>query len=262
MGCTSSRSHRPTLATATSPALRRAAALQAACAVAARYGLRAADARVLLDCNNTVVHLAPLPLVAKVCDVTARPAGPAALALEVDVALHLGRCGAPIVLPSPELPAGPHRRGDHLVTFWRYQSHDPELAIDARAVARALIECHRALDTYRGHAKSFLERQVARAGRLLGEPGTLGGLLPADRSFLSDQLGRIVAELRDRRPALRLLHGDPHRGNVLVGRRGCLLIDFDLGDSAGGRGHRHPGAGRRRGAGRRLRRVRLRAGLL
>ncbi|MBO0681612.1 MAG: aminoglycoside phosphotransferase family protein [Candidatus Dormibacteraeota bacterium] len=195
--------------------------------MAARYGLRTPDARVLMDHNNTVLHLAPLPLVAKVCDVTARPAGPAALALELNIALHLGRRGAPVVSPSPELPAELHRHGDHALSFWRYQPHDPRTEVDAGAAARALLECHRALDTYRGPATSFMDRQVARTGRRLREPAALRELLPADRSFLDYQLRWLVSEIRERRPPLRLLHGDPHRGNMLNVDRRCLLIDFE-----------------------------------
>jgi hypothetical protein len=206
---------------------RQATAMWAACSVAARYGIYATGARVLSDCNNTVVHLAPLALVAKVCAVSRRPAGPAALAAEMDVALHLGRSGAPIALPSTELPTTLHRDGDHALTFWRYEHHDPQLAVDGEAAGRALRECHRALDTYRAPRPSFLDTQVARAGRLLADPRALRELPGSDRAFLDDQLHRLTAELRGRRVTPRLLHGDPHRGNLLVGPRRCLMIDFE-----------------------------------
>jgi Ser/Thr protein kinase RdoA (MazF antagonist) len=180
-----------------------------------------------MDCNNTVVHLAPLALVAKVCTVSRRPAGPAALAAEMDIALHLARSGAPIALPSQELPATVHKDDDHALTFWRYERHDPQLAVDGEAAGRALRECHRALDTYRARRPSFLDRQVARAGRLLADPRALPELPGPDRAFLDDQLHRLTAELHGRRLTWRLLHGDPHRGNPLVGRRRCLMIDFE-----------------------------------
>ena len=207
--------------------LRQAGALRAARSVAARYGIRVPDARVLMDCNNTVVLLGPLPLVAKVCAVTTRPKGAAALAAELDIALHLGRNGAPIALPSTELPAVVHREGDRALTFWRYQRHDPDAAVDGRAAGRALRECHRAMDTYEGRPSSFLGRQVARAGRLLADTRALSELPDADRAFLADQYHRLTAELGGRDLRWRLLHGDPHRGNVLVDGRRCLMIDFE-----------------------------------
>jgi hypothetical protein len=207
--------------------LRQARAVQAACSVAARYGIHTPRAHVLMDCNNTVVHLAPLPLVAKVCAVDTRPGGPAALAAEMDIALHLGRRGAPIALPSPELPARVHRDGDHAITFWRYEHHDRAAAVDGRAAGRALSECHRALDTYPGRRPSFLDRQGARAGRLLADPRALPELPGQDRRFLGDQFRRLTAEIHGRGLSWRLLHGDPHRGNLLVDRRRCLMIDFE-----------------------------------
>jgi phosphotransferase family enzyme len=206
---------------------RQATALRAACSVAVRYGIHAPRARVLMDCNNTVVHLAPAPLVAKVCAAWIRPAGPAALAAELEIALHLSRSGAPIALPSAELPAIVHRAGDHALTFWQYEHQDLRAAPGGRAAARALRECHRGLDTFRGHRPSFLDRQVARAGRLLAEGRGLTELLAPDRAFLGDQFRHLTADIGARRLSWRLLHGDPHRGNLLVTRRGCLMIDFE-----------------------------------
>jgi len=194
---------------------RQAGALRAAHrSVAARYGIRVPDARVLMDCNNTVVLLWPLPLVAKVCAVSSRPGGPAALAAELDIALHLGRSGAPIAVPSTELPPVVHREGAHALTFWRYERHDPDAALDDRAAARALRECHRAMDTYGGRRPSFLDRKVVRAGRLLADPRTLAELPGEDRAFLADQHRRLTDELGGCDLRWRLLHGDPHRGNL------------------------------------------------
>jgi hypothetical protein len=114
--------------------LRQAAAVRAACSVAALYGIHAPRTRVLMDCNNTVIHLAPVPLVAKVCWAPVRPAGPAALAAEMEIALHLGRSGAPIALPSAELPASVHRDGDHVLTFPKPVRHG--LVLDAGSAGR------------------------------------------------------------------------------------------------------------------------------
>lgn len=207
--------------------LRQAGALRAARSVAARHGVRVAGARVLMDCNNTIVLLRPLPVVAKVCAVSTRPKGTAVLAAELDIALHLGRSGAPIALPSDELPAVVHREEDYVLTFWRYERHDPAASIDGRAAGRALRECHRAMDTYGGRHSSFLDRQVARAGRLLADSGALSELRDADRAFLADQYRVLTAELRGRELRWRVLHGDPHRGNLLVDGRRCLMIDFE-----------------------------------
>ena len=82
-------------------------AMRAAGVIAARHGLRGAEPRLLSDCNNTIVHLAPWPVVAKVAETSGRPAARIRLQRELDVALHLVRTGAPDPHPSPRRPR-PH----------------------------------------------------------------------------------------------------------------------------------------------------------
>jgi hypothetical protein len=201
-------------------------ACAAARAVASRYGIDVPEPRVLGVWNNTIVHLAPWPLVAKVSAPASRPRG-AALLTELEVALHLQRAGAPTVAPSAEVPAQVHRHGDHFLTFWRHQAHDPSAALDDAAAARALEAVHRALDTYRRPLPSFLSRQVRRAGRLLEDPGALPALPAPERALLAAEQARLTAALANRAMDCRSLHGDPHRGNFLVVPGGCLMIDFE-----------------------------------
>lgn len=202
-------------------------AIEAARTVAQRHGLCSTRPRLLDDSNNTIVHLAPLPLVAKVCSATARPAGPAALRLELDVAQHLGRRGAPVVVPSPEVPITVHREGDHALTWWRYQRHDPSVRVGAEAAARTLEEVHAALASYPGSLPSFLTRAVRRAGRLLADPSALPALQSTDRGRLLAEHVRVTAALRDRDVRWLPLHGDPHRRNFLAGPGGVVMLDFE-----------------------------------
>jgi hypothetical protein len=201
-------------------------ACAAARAVAGRHGIPVAEPRVLGSCNNTIVHLAPRQLVAKVCATSRRPAGAAMLGTELDVARHLVAAGAPIAAPSLELPAEVHRHDEHAITFWRY--HAPSgAAPDAAAGGRALAAVHQALDTYPGPLPSFLSRQVRRAGRLIAEPNALPALPPPDRALLAAEHARLTAALEGRDLASRALHGDPHPANFLAARAGCLMIDFE-----------------------------------
>lgn len=203
-------------------------ACAAARAVARRHGIDVPEPRVLGVWNNTIVHLAPQPLVAKVSALTCRPTGPAALRTELEIALHLQRAGAPSIAPSPELPAEVHRHGDHVLTFWRHLVHDPgATTLEPAAAAGALEAVHRALDTYRGPLPSFLSRQVRRTGRLLEDPEALPALPAPDRALLAAEHARLTAALVDRALDCRALHGDPHRGNFLVGPGGCVMIDFE-----------------------------------
>ena len=201
-------------------------AVSAARAVAFRYGIRADKARVLHDANNIVVHLAPSPVVAKVCP-SATTRGMQKLGAEMAIARHLVGAGAPVVGPSSELPAGPHVYCDHAITFWRYHDHDPEAAVSVCEAGNTLAQVHMALDAHPGLLRSFLDMQVKRAGDLLAGATSLPMLKVGTRAFLRGEYASITSQLHSRNLRCRALHGDPHRGNFLVGPTGCLMIDFE-----------------------------------
>jgi hypothetical protein len=188
-------------------------AIRAARAIAARHGLRSAEPRLLSDCNNTIVHLVPWPVVAKVADTNGRPAAPMRLRRELEVALHAARAGAPVVAPSAELPIRVHRHGDHVLTFWTYQRHVPS----GEPAAGTLHEIHRAIQTYPGELPAFRPLPDAH-GLRVPEP---------ERSLLIREHTRLGTALEGRSVPWRPLHGDPHRGNLLVTAAGSLWIDFE-----------------------------------
>jgi hypothetical protein len=206
-------------------ARRRAAAVRAAQAVAHKHGLPTHRARVLHDANNIVVYLAPSPIVAKVCPASIQ--GSHKLAAELEVAQHLVRAAAPIVGPSPELPVQPYADGGYAITFWRHQDHDPHAPVSEAAARGVLAQVHQALDSYPVALPSFLERQVTRASKTLADPAALSSLAASDRAFLCSEYSSIIATLCRRKLDCRALHGDPHRGNLLVSKAGCLMIDFE-----------------------------------
>jgi len=201
-------------------------AMRAAQAVARRHGLPCHKPRLLHDANNVVVHLAPSPVVAKICG-SAHGGGRSKLAAELDVALHLERSGAPIVETSHELPVLAYEEGDYAMTFWRHQAQDLEAAVSDVAAGRALAEVHRALDTFIAPTRSFMDRQVRRAGDVLANPLSLPDLSQSERNFLHQTYLALISAVRDRGFEYRLLHGDPHRGNYLAAQNGCLFIDFE-----------------------------------
>ena len=188
-------------------------AIRAARAIAAGHGLRGAEPRLLSDCNNTLVHLAPSAVVAKVADTSGRPAAPMRLQRELDVALHAARAGAPVVAPSAALPIRVHRHGDHVLTFWTYQRHVP----NGEPAAGTLDEVHRALQTYPGELPAFRPLPDVH-GLRVPEP---------ERSLLIGEHARLGTALQGRSVPWRPLHGDPHRGNLLVTAAGSLWIDFE-----------------------------------
>lgn len=105
---------------------RRLRAMRAATAVASDLGLRSSRPRILKDSNNTVIHLSPLPLVAKVATTSVRARVPGLLERELEVGLHLARRGAPIAPPASAVPPGPHRHDGLVVTLWELLEHDTD----------------------------------------------------------------------------------------------------------------------------------------
>jgi hypothetical protein len=164
-------------------------------------------------------------VVAKICG--SAPNGRCKLATELDIALHLERAGAPIVEPSHELPVQTYEEGGYAMTFWRYQAHDAVATVCDAATGLALSEVHRGLDTCTAPTRTFMDRQVRRAGEVLADPSSLPALSQSERRFLDDEYSALISSVRDRKLECRVLHGDPHRGNFLAVQGGCVVIDFE-----------------------------------
>jgi hypothetical protein len=185
-------------------------AVDAAVAVAAEHGLRSHDPVVLREAWHVLVHLRPLPLVARVSSGLPYPEGPPEddVIRELAVASHAARAGAAVVPPSDLLDPGPHRHGGHVVASWRYAG--PPREVEPVAAGQALRGIHEALADYGGELPSLHTADlVAITNRL--EPSV-------DAEFLR--------ELGTREPAgpAQALHGDAHLANCLPGP---LWHDFE-----------------------------------
>jgi hypothetical protein len=125
-------------------------AVATALAIAAENGLRCEEPVVLRDAWHVLVHLRPLPLVARVSTTVPFPEGPHAddVVRELAVASHAARGGAPVIPPSDELDPGPHCRDGRFVTFWRYVERTGE--VDALRAGEGLRAVHEALADYAG----------------------------------------------------------------------------------------------------------------
>jgi hypothetical protein len=185
-------------------------AVAAAVAVAAEHGLRSDDPFVLRDAWHVLVHLRPLPIVARVSCGRPYPEGPPEedVIRELEVVSHAARAGAPVVPPNDLLPPGPHRHGGHVVAFWTYVEPGGEL--DPRAAGRALREIHEALADFDGDLPELHDDDTA---------GLLDSLEPsADVDFLRELASRRLAG------QMQAIHGDAHLGNCLPGP---LWHDFE-----------------------------------
>jgi hypothetical protein len=132
-------------------------ALAAAQAVVGAHGVSCADARVFPWGSNTLVHLKPSPLVARVMTATAVLHGDVETWFESEVAVGVFAAahGAPIVPPSDLLAPGPYHHDGLWMTIWTFVEHDPPgRSPDAHDVGHSLRTLHAVLSGFGSSTRS------------------------------------------------------------------------------------------------------------
>ena len=204
------------------------AAVRAAVAVAEHFGITSTAPAVLADAANVVVHLGPAPVVAKVAASTpaVRPDSAAWLQRELDVTGFLLARGAPVVPPSPEIPATTHSGHGHVMSFWRYQPAvnpgGPPPRADEETIGSMLRDLHAVLRGYPDPLPVLAPLQDIPA--FLARPQTR--LDAGRKAALAAAYGRLTAELDPAAPA-QPLHGDAGAGNLMATGQGWLWHDFE-----------------------------------
>ena len=202
-------------------------AIEAAVEVAAACGVQVTEPLPLRSTNNIVVWLRPGMIVAKV-----GVGHHQRLADELRVALELSLLGAPVVPPAPEIPEVVHGLHGFDITFWRYHPQPSGVTISSTQLARALRRLHasgRQISTgVRAQLPSFLE-ELGAVRALLSDPSRLVLLAEGDRLLLLHVFDRLAAELRTaiRSGVHQVIHGSPHRLNVLLADGEPRFIDFE-----------------------------------
>jgi Phosphotransferase enzyme family len=204
-------------------------ALHAAVEVAAAHGVRCGEPAVLANGSNVLVHLAPAPIVARVAALTGlvRSDVDVTLAKDVAVAGWLAGQGAPVVAPSGELPAGPHRSsGGRTVTFWTYVPHDRDHVWRPDEVGPLLADLHSALRAYPGELPRMPPIEVMAVTDVLRRLDALDPLVEAEIPDLLADAARVGEELAAAGDPVPL-HGDAHPGNLMYTRAGPVWTDFE-----------------------------------
>jgi Ser/Thr protein kinase RdoA (MazF antagonist) len=205
---------------------RRQRAIEAVTEIAATYHIKS-DAPVLLkDSNNTVIHLAPSPVVAKVGTSAIRKQNVSNLEHELNAALHLADLGAPIVPPSTEIPPAVYRYKDLEVTFWQYVAGEMREEIDRPELVAALKQFHAVFASYPNALKSFTKVYEECYSLLTDECG-LKELPMVDRQFLRQLYEHLSTNLQAFHFESVPVHLEIHSGNVIWANREPLLIDFE-----------------------------------
>jgi hypothetical protein len=180
---------------------------------------------ILADWNNTIVRLGASAIVAKVGTSHFRDAGLESLAREVAVSTYLARCGAPVLPPTAEVPAGPHHWHGLTVTLWQYVEPVRGAKLRPAAAAAGLEVVHDAMAGFGGRLPVFTV-ELVDAARLL-QPDRSPELGAVDRGFLLSVVGELRVALAGLASQYRPVHGSPHDANWLLAAGGPLLLDFE-----------------------------------
>jgi molybdopterin-guanine dinucleotide biosynthesis protein A/GNAT superfamily N-acetyltransferase len=204
---------------------RRHRAVEAAVSAAEANGVVAEAPRVLQDWNDTIVHLAPAPVVARVRTSWLEGQDDTTLAREVLVAQHALRRSAPVVAPTRDPMPGPHRRDGVVLTFWEFVA---ELSGDVAPseAGEALGALHAALADYPGELPP-LRARLDRAQNVADDPRAVSALADEERRFLADRLRGLRTSFDAFELPDRVLHGGPHSSNLLRTPAGAVWIDLD-----------------------------------
>lgn len=208
---------------------RREQALRAVAEVAQTFGVDASSARVLRDWNDTIVHLAPSPLVARVATSTIRSEFSETVmetfSRELAVVDHAARRGAPVVPPSRDPPAGPHSVDESVLTIWPYVDLiRGEVNADEAGIALGAL--HNALADYSGPLPP-LDDRLDLAEAFIRDQSALPALPQNERELLARAFLGLREQIDSAAKADRALHGGAHDGNLLRSRDGVRWIDFD-----------------------------------
>jgi hypothetical protein len=199
------------------------AAAEAAMRVAHLHGMRSSNASVLQETNNVVVWLRPFDVVAKI---GRRPHSHESLALEHTVAAQLAEVGAPIAIPLPGVaPIVDHATG-FIVTLWQRIDVGVDPRVDPMDAARTLRVLHEHLDRYDGPLPD-VRSHVQLARRALDDDRAMVALPAPDHGTLRDAIDILTERLGTFDFRARVLHGEPHLGNVLASADGPRWIDLE-----------------------------------
>jgi len=204
---------------------RRIQAFTAAVEQGAELGLDTSEARILQDWNDTIVHLAPAHVVARVRTSRVRNPEPGfeTYAREVALARHAIARNGPVVAPAEA--AGPHLRDGLAVSLWEYVEELPG-RLSEHQIGVSLRALHEALDDF-GGSLPHLDERLDRAAGVIADPSAVPRLGAADREFLATTFGALRVEASSHDGSPRVLHGGAHSANLLSTPAGPRWIDLD-----------------------------------
>ncbi len=197
-------------------------AILAAVELGQKWGVETSAPVVLQETNNTVIWLAPGPVIAKVAT---RTDAKTDVRLEHAVAKELTALEADTTVPLPGTEPVEHPGTGFVVTLWeQLQGRDAE--VPAYVLSDSLAALHAALAKTRTQLPSF-RSELLRARVALDNDVFMDALPYRDRVFLRSVYDEGLSELEGLDLDRQRLHGEPHSGNRLLTPQGLRWIDFE-----------------------------------
>lgn len=185
-------------------------------------GLMVDEPVMLRSTNNVVAWLAPSDVVAKISY------GGGHLRDEFAVALALQSLEAPIVYLHPLVGRDVHKIAGCDVSFWVHLSQEDAPAVSSDELATGLATLHQLLSGLVGSSGLVFPSigvGIATTLMSLADPTYAPELRASDRVLLRDALSDLTADLPGQRR--QVIHGSPHRFNVLSRSGRARFIDFE-----------------------------------
>ncbi len=190
--------------------------------LATSVGLEVGEPVRLRSTNNLVMWLRPSAVVAKISSV------PDASSRELTIAQALADEGAPVVPPAGGIGHRIYRIEQGDVSFWQYVPQERVIEPSSESIARAMADLHRVLAHLGADAVTrTYEEHISESLRALGRPDFAPELRGDDRDLLGRALSGGVVTLSKTADVDRIVHGSPHRMNILVVAGSPRFIDFE-----------------------------------
>jgi Ser/Thr protein kinase RdoA (MazF antagonist) len=201
-------------------------AVAAATAVASAAGLAVGDAVVLNDSNRLVVRLTPCDIVARVTPVTHHAGHHMSAEREVELVNRLAQTGSPVAALDARVEPRVFVHNGFKVSIWTYFEPAESRILPPAGYAQALERLHAGLRQLDFTLPHVMDR-VAAVQQDVADRDVTPDLADTDRAFLASMLRDLKRPLASRRVPEQLLHGEPHRWNVLNTKNGPLFTDFE-----------------------------------
>jgi Ser/Thr protein kinase RdoA (MazF antagonist) len=201
-------------------------AVAAAMSTASAAGLAVDDAVILNDSNRLVVRLTPCDIVARVTPVTHHAGHHVSAEREVELVKRLAQAGSPVAALDARVEPRVFVQDRFKISLWAYYEPAESRVLPPAGYAQALERLHAGLRQADFTSPHVMDR-VAAVQQDVASRDVTPDLADTDRALLAGALRDLKRPVVNRSMPGQLLHGEPHRWNVLSTKNGPLFTDFE-----------------------------------